>query len=327
MACVQAADRGVVKVAFCLGGNLFGSNPDARAAARALSRLEMVTYLSTTLNTGHARGRGRETLILPVLVRDEEPHGTTQESMFNFVRLSDGGPRRHSAPARQAADGPRSEVDLIATLGRMVLGDSGPVDWEAMGRACDVRQMIARIIPGYERAADLDRTRAEFHVGGRLLHAPRFPTASGKARFAVCPLPDLRREAKQLRLMTVRSEGQFNTVVYEEEDIYRGQDRRDVILMNRADIRRLGLRVDQRVTVRSAAGAMHNILVREYDIRPGNALMYFPDANVLVPSATDPHSKTPAFKSVLVTVEPAAAEPAQPTAADGRIPLGVLAGV
>ena len=32
--------------------------------------------------------------------------------------------------------------------------------------------------------------------------------------------------------MTVRSEGQFNTVVYEEEDLYRGQDRRDVILMN-----------------------------------------------------------------------------------------------
>ncbi len=34
--------------------------------------------------------------------------------------------------------------------------------------------------------------------------------------------------------MTVRSEGQFNTVVYEDEDIYRGQDRRDVILLNPA---------------------------------------------------------------------------------------------
>ena len=104
--------------------------------------------------------------------------------------------------------------------------------------------------------------------------------------------------------MTVRSEGQFNTVVYEEEDIYRGQERRDVILMNRADIERLGLRVDQRVTVRSAAGAMSRILVRAYDIRAGNALMYFPEANVLVPTTTDPDSKTPAFKSVLITVEP-----------------------
>ena len=32
--------------------------------------------------------------------------------------------------------------------------------------------------------------------------------------------------------MTVRSEGQFNTVVYEEEDLYRGQTRRDVILLH-----------------------------------------------------------------------------------------------
>ena len=45
-----------------------------------------------------------------------------------------------------------------------------------------------------------------------------------------------RGDERQLRLMTVRSEGQFNTVVYEEEDIYRGQERRDVILMNPADM-------------------------------------------------------------------------------------------
>ena len=37
-------------------------------------------------------------------------------------------------------------------------------------------------------------------------------------------------------MMTVRSEGQFNTVVYEDADIYRNQDRRDVILMNEDDI-------------------------------------------------------------------------------------------
>jgi hypothetical protein len=32
--------------------------------------------------------------------------------------------------------------------------------------------------------------------------------------------------------------------------------------------------------------------------------MYFPEANVLVPTTTDPESKTPAFKSVVITVEP-----------------------
>ena len=32
--------------------------------------------------------------------------------------------------------------------------------------------------------------------------------------------------------------------------------------------------------------------------------MYYPEANVLVPRDVDPHSKTPAFKSVLVEIVP-----------------------
>jgi molybdopterin-dependent oxidoreductase alpha subunit len=316
MACMQAAERGDVRTAVCLGGNLYGSNPDAKFAGRALARLEQITYLSTTLNTGHVWGRARETLILPVLARDEEPQPTTQESMFNFVRLSDGGPAR--------LEGPRSELDVVAALGRLLFGTTLPVDWAALGKACDVRQLIARIIPGYEQAGAIDRTRQEFHVGGRTLHTPQFPTPSGKAVFKPHPLPPLRGAGEQLRLMTVRSEGQFNTVVYEEEDIYRGQDRRDVILMNRDDIVRLGLRVDQRVTVRSAVGAMSGILVREYDIRAGNALMYFPEANALVPTTTDAASKTPAFKSVLVTVAAAAPQGGEVNGVGGRVPLHVL---
>jgi hypothetical protein len=31
--------------------------------------------------------------------------------------------------------------------------------------------------------------------------------------------------------------------------------------------------------------------------------MYFPEANVLVPATTDPDSKTPAFKAVLITLK------------------------
>ncbi len=98
------------------------------------------------------------------------------------------------------------------------------------------------------------------------------------------------------RLMTIRSESQFNTVVYEDHDRYRGQERRDVILISRSDRQRLGLAVDQRVTITSSAGAMGNILVREADIRAGNAAMYYPEANVLVPRAVDRESGTPSFR-------------------------------
>jgi molybdopterin-dependent oxidoreductase alpha subunit len=296
MACMEAAAAGRVKSALCLGGNLYGSNPDAVFAGRALNKLKLVTYLSTTLNTGHVWGRGRETLVLPVRARDEEGP-TTQESMFNYIRLSDGGPARH--------EGPRSEVSIIAELGQRVLGDRSPVHWSAMHECMNIRQVIAKVVPGFEGLATIDQTRQEFHIPGRTFHATRFATSSGKAQFAAVPIPPLAGGPAELRLMTIRSEGQFNTVVYEETDVYRGQERRDVILMNMADITRLGLEPDQPVTVRSGTGVMHNIRVRPYDITPGNAAMYFPEANVLVPTTTDPASKTPAFKAVPVTVEPA----------------------
>ena len=303
MACVEACGRGHMQVGLCLGGNLFGSNPDSQFATRALGTLDLVAYLSTTLNTGHAWGTGKETLVLPVLPRDEEPQATTQESMFSYVRLSDGGPARHP--------GPRSEVSVLTEVARRVLGDDGPVNWRDLESHQRIRSLIAELIPGLEAMADVDRTRREFHIAGRHLDTPQFPTTSGKATFHAIALPALPpAKTRQLRLMTVRSEGQFNTVVYEEDDIYRGQERRDVILISPEDMERWGLTRDQRVTVRSPVGELRGRLVRPYDVRPGNAVMYYPEANVLVPRDVDPRSKTPAFKSVLVEVVPDAAHAA-----------------
>lgn len=303
MACVEACGRGQMQVGLCLGGNLFGSNPDSQFATRALGTLDLAAYLSTTLNTGHAWGTGKATLVLPVLPRDEEPQATTQESMFSYVRLSDGGPARHP--------GPRSEVSVLTEVARRVLGDDGPVDWRDLESHQRIRSLIAELIPGLEAMADVDRTRREFHIAGRRLDTPQFPTGSGKAAFHAIALPaPPPAKTRQLRLMTVRSEGQFNTVVYEEEDIYRGQERRDVILINPEDMERWGLTRDQRVTVRSPVGELRGRLVRPYDVRPGNAVMYYPEANVLVPRDVDPRSKTPAFKSVLVEVVPDAAHAA-----------------
>ena len=66
LACIEGAAAGELKVGFCLGGNLYGSNPDATFAAEALGNLDQIVYLNTTLNTGHAHGLARETIILPV---------------------------------------------------------------------------------------------------------------------------------------------------------------------------------------------------------------------------------------------------------------------
>lgn len=302
LACIRRAAESKVKVALHLGGNLFGSCPDADAARRALSNAGLTVFMSTTLNTGHIHGRGRESIILPVLARDEEPQATTQESMFNFVRMSDGGKPRH--------DGPRSEVSVIAAIARGVLAPDHPVR-PAMEEHSSIREFIGAVVPGYAPIAEIDRTRREFHVQGRVFHAASFPTATGRARFHAVPLPPLKGAGPgELRLMTIRSEGQFNTVVYEEHDLYRGMERRDVVLMNPADMTRLGLKENDPVRVESRAGSMDGLLARAAEIREGNAAMYYPEANTLVPAEVDGESKTPSFKSIAVKVRKS-----------GRLPL------
>jgi len=158
-------------------------------------------------------------------------------------------------------------------------------------------------VPGYAEVRSIGTTKQEFQIDLRTFHEPVFPTASGKCivHAVEAPLP-MEIGPNQVRIATLRSEGQFNTVVYEEHDFYRGQDRRDVILLNVDDMRAMGLQSDQQVTVRTETGSMC-VLARPFDIARGNAAMYYPEANTIVPRTTDPASRTPAFKGVVASIE------------------------
>jgi len=296
LACIHAAQNSDMDFAFCLGGNLYGSNPDSLATADAFSKIDTVVYASTALNTGHAWGTGKETIILPVLARDEEKQSTTQESMFSFVRLSDGGINRHQSL--------KSEVEVISEIASRVLGNDKLFNWGELEDHNSIRKIISRIIPGYEPIKNIGITKDEFHIPGRILHNPSFPTESGKAKFIYHSIPNLNPLKKdELQLLSVRSEGQFNTVVYEDEDLYRGQDRRDVVLMNKNDMDRLGFIKDDRVIVKSKTGVLDNILARPFDIKKGAVLMYYPEVNSLVSQDVDPQSRTPGFKSTIVIIQ------------------------
>jgi len=297
LASVEAADRGEIDCAVLLGGNLFAATPDRLWAADALRKIGTTVSITTKLNEGHIHGRGRTCLVLPALARDEERQCTTQESMFNYVRLSDGG-----APAASAEM--RSEVEIIATLAGMVL-PPGPVDFASLRDHRTIRAAIAAVVPGYEPIGAIDQSKREFQLNGRTFHAPTFSTASGKARAAVTPVPAVTVADGEFRLMTLRSEGQFNTVVYEDEDIYRGNERRDVVMMNEADAAALNLRRDQQVVVSNDTGRMR-VVVRFAPLPRGNLAMYYPEANVLIPRRTDPESGTPVFKSTTARIAPAA---------------------
>jgi len=284
MACIEAADKGEIELALCLGGNLLASNPDTQFAHKAMSKIQTTAYISTTLNKGHFLGRGKETIIFPTLPRDEEPQITTQESMFNYVRRSSGGSARHRDVL--------SEVDIIVSLACAAVDG---VDWEQYRDYQAIRNLLAECLDGFN-------PDEEHQIKGRTFHKPLFNTPNQKAKAHAVELPTPKSISEnQLRLMTIRSEGQFNTVVYEEEDVFRNQTRRDIIMMNQVDINRLGLSENEVVKVEGPSGSMQ-VITRSIEIATGNCAMYYPEANVLLSTEIDKESRTPVFKGEVVNI-------------------------
>jgi molybdopterin-dependent oxidoreductase alpha subunit len=293
MAAMEAAAKGEIDAAVIMGGNLLEATPHSDWARQAFARIGFKLCLTTTLNRSHIDGcDGSEMLVLPVTARDEEWQPTTQESMFNYVRLSDGGITR--------LDDVRPEVNILADIAARLLPGS-PIDFAAFKAHKYVREAIARIVPGMAALADIDVAKREFHIQGRLMHTPQFNTADGKAQFVTRATPAA--HAAVLMLTTVRSEGQFNTIIYERADSYRGKADRRSILLHAEDIRAQGLQEGQVTTLASAQGRMEQVTVRAFDIARGSVMAYFPEANVLTGTAVDPRSKTPAFKATPVWFE------------------------
>jgi anaerobic selenocysteine-containing dehydrogenase len=190
----------------------------------------------------------------------------------------------------------RSEVDVVASLAERILPE-GRFDWTALRSHARLREEIAKVVPGYGPLRDIDGAGGEFQIPGRTFHEPTFATPDGKARFHVVSHGGFEVAEGEYRLMTLRSEGQFNTVVYEDEDLYRGNTRRDVVMLAAEDAQALGVAEGDRVIVETEIGEME-VAASIVGIRAGNLAMYYPEANAIVPRRLDPATGTPAFKSI-----------------------------
>lgn len=305
---IEAADADKVDTLLCLGGNLYGANPDSTQAKRALGKIETIIYVATKPNLGHFHGLAKHnTIVIPVLNRFENPHKTTVESGNNFVRFNDVG-ETHLKDADVIP-----EIQFLTELAARIHGNY-PVNWRWLQDTRYIRELIGQTVSGYEKIAKIDETNEEFTIGGRILTEPKFSTPSGKAMMATTPLPDLALPTVQefgvpesakgllLTLMTVRSYSQHNTVVYQIGDKYRGIPHRNCILMHRSDAERVNLQQHQRVTVQGNAGTMTNVEVIYGAVRPGAALMFYPEANAIFSAPVDERAGTPAFKRVPIFV-------------------------
>ena len=301
MGCMEAAHRHDMEFACCLGGNLLAANPDREFAEQALDRIPFKLFISPTLNISHVNAVSEEVVILPIRVRDEEHSPTTQESMFNYVRMSNGGIERFTQL--------KSEVDIISALGHQVI-DPQRFDFQMFKQHKTIRETIANIVPGFDELGRIDETKKEFHIEKRIVHSPQFQTLDQKAHFPCLDFTPIHRlhnsvteRHNSYRLTSVRSEGQFNSIIFHEHDAYREQTNRWVVLMNPVDMKKEDLKKNDHVTLFNQTGTMEQLKVQPFDVKPGNLMVYYPEANILIPRDLDTQSKTPSFKSVEIQLQ------------------------
>ena len=118
-----------------------------------MNKIPFKVMINSTLNETHLNGVERENIILPIRVRDEEKQPTTQESMFNFLRMSDGGINR--------IDSLLSEVEIITRIAVKVL-DGRDIDFSAFLKHQNIRAAISEIVPGFEKLERSIKVRRSF---------------------------------------------------------------------------------------------------------------------------------------------------------------------
>ena len=147
---------------------------------------------------------------------------------------------------------------------------------------------------------------------GNAAHERVWKTESGKA--VITTPPELTSlgfgdAPGRFRLITLRSNDQFNTTIYGYSDRFRGiEGTREVVLMNPEDIAEAGFTDGQMVrlagdTEANAGRALGGLKLTAYQLPRGTIAGYYPECNVLI--ATSQHdelSKTPASKSIPVRV-------------------------
>lgn len=304
---IEAMRDGQVQVFFALGGNFLSATPDTHVTARALQRCKLTAHVATKLNRAHLV-HGKTALILPCLGRTERD-SQKSGSQFVTVENSMGVVSASRGRLRPASPQLLSEPMIVARLAAATLADHTQVPWLEMANDYDlIRERISHVVP---RFADFNE-RVRQPGGFVLRNAARereFLTFDGKARFTVHPTPQLKLEAGQLLMMTIRSHDQYNTTIYGLDDRYRGvlQGRR-VVLVHRDDLHDRGLKELDLLTItshfRDELRHAEGFTAVAYDLPRGCIATYFPEANCLVPlGQRADRSHTPASKSVVVTLQ------------------------
>jgi predicted molibdopterin-dependent oxidoreductase YjgC len=260
--------------------------PDITRAA--LARVPLRVHQDIVVSAQMLVDPGETVVLLPAATRYEQRGGGTSTTTERRVAFSPEvpGPRVGEA---------RPEWEIFIDLARRV----DPVHADALGcgSAEAIRAEIAKVVPSYAGIEQLRETGDQVQWGGaRLCDGWTFPTADGRAHFAVTVPPE--RDVPDGRfVLSTRRGKQFNSMVWTDKDPLTGAKRDALFLANAdADVLRLGH--GDPVLVRSAHGEMR-ARVHLAPIRPGNVQAFFPEANVLLPAGTRDSSGVPDYNTIV----------------------------
>ncbi len=310
---VQGLIEGKVRGFFSLGGNLVRAVPDQKRMEKGWASQDLVVMVSTKLNRSHLYP-GKAAYILPCLGRsevDQQATGNqvvTSEDSFSMINGSVG----HRLPASEHL---KSELAIVTGIAKATLDSNPKLKWDDWtGDYSLVRDLIEATYPDDFH----DFNERMFQPGGFWRGNPAaerlWKTDSGKAVITTPPqLDSLGFEDKpgRYRLITLRSNDQFNTTIYGYSDRFRGiQGTRDVVMMNPDDIAKAGLSDGDTVRLVTdydgddVERKLGGLKLVAYKLPRGTIAGYYPECNVLVPiTHHDQISKTPASKSIPVRIE------------------------
>jgi molybdopterin-dependent oxidoreductase alpha subunit len=304
---------GTVKAFLSLGGNFARAVPETQLVEDGWMRMDLSVQIATKLNRSHLLPAAGDTWLLPCLGRIERD---LQETGAQRVTVEDSTSVIHASLGKVDPASPHllSEPAIVAGIAKALLPANPAVKWdEWVGDYALIRDEIAAIFPHF--FARFNQRLAEEPGGfwkGNKASGREWDTPSGKAEFlapAELNATGFAAADGRYRLLTLRSNDQFNTTVYGYSDRFRGiNGTRQVVLMNRDDIAKAGLANGQKVTLASDAGDNHDrrvgdLIVVEYNVPPGCIAAYYPECNPLIPlehHAEESH--VPAAKSVPVRI-------------------------
>jgi molybdopterin-dependent oxidoreductase alpha subunit len=308
----EALLEGRVKALISLGGNLVRAVPDRTRMEQAWPSLRLTVNIATKPNRTHLTP-GQVSYLLPCLGRTDLD---MQASGQQAVSIEDSLSNIYGSLGPADPPGPqvRSEVAIVAALAKATLPANPKLKWDAWTDDYGlIRDLIERTFPDDFGDFNARMFQPGGFYRGNNARDRSWNTDSGKAEFTAPTTQSALGEDPEgetvMTLVTLRSNDQFNTTIYGFSDRLRGlEGGRDVVLINRDEIARLGLVEGQKVSLVCAIDdglerRVAGLTVVPYDLPHRCVGGYYPELNPLVPLGYhEKNSQTPAYKGTPVAV-------------------------